>query len=268
VEYFNTDDGVQRGMFLREGNGEIGFGDALGSPVRTLRAGQDFPERRNVGVYGPGFTDPQFGVRGRMSRRGDVIRLGPTLLNDSLNWAGFPTNLKRPRLTLDRDGKRIFDRTGNDFDVEVPAGTRTYRLGADLDRGPLQALSTRVTCEWTFRSGTVGGDAWKPLPLSAVRFLPPLSGENAAPAGNTFVIPFEVQRQPGSAAGTVRELTVEVSYDDGATWRPASVLRLRQQGVAVVRHPAGPGFASLRARSTDSAGNTLSETIIRAYRLA
>src|SRR6266545_3498714 len=157
-----------------------------------------------------------------MSRRGDVIRLGPTLLNDSLNWAGFPTNLKRPRLTLDRDGKRIFDRTGNDFDVEVPAGTRTYRLGADLDRGPLQALSTRVTCEWTFRSGTVGGDAWKPLPLSAVRFLPPLSGENAAPAGNTFVIPFEVQRQPGSAAGTVRELTVEVSYDDGATWRPAS----------------------------------------------
>jgi len=52
VEYFNTDDGVQRGMFLREGNGEIGFGDALGSPVRTLRAGQDFPERRNVGCTG------------------------------------------------------------------------------------------------------------------------------------------------------------------------------------------------------------------------
>src|SRR6266545_864313 len=55
------------------------------------------------------------GVQGGMFLRGDVIRLGPTLLNDSLSRADFPTNLKRPRLPLDRDGKRIFHRTGNDL---------------------------------------------------------------------------------------------------------------------------------------------------------
>ncbi|GAA3138418.1 hypothetical protein [Nonomuraea roseoviolacea] len=30
-----------------------------------------------------------------------------------------------------------------------------------------------------------------------------------------------MERQQGSTAGEVRDLTVEVSFDDGATWSPA-----------------------------------------------
>ena len=130
------------------------------------------------------------------------------------------------------------------------------------------ALSTRVTCAWTFRSGTTRDDRWTPLPLSAVRFLPSLDLENAAPAGTRVTVPFEIQRQPGSAAGAVRELRVQVSFDDGTTWLPAQVLRHDQRGVVLVNHPAGPGFVSLRASAVDAAGNTVDETIIRAYRTA
>jgi hypothetical protein len=268
VEYLNTDGGIQRGIFLKEGNAFEGLGNSLGSPVRTFTGGREYHERRNVAVYGPGFSDPPLFDNGWVVRRGDTMRLRPTLLNDNLNWAGFPTNGKRPLITLDRDGVRIFERSGNAFEVPVPAGAATYRLGADLTRGQPQALSTRVTCEWTFRSRTTPADPWTPLPLSAVRFRPPLNRDNAAPAGVPFAIPLEIQRQPGSMAGAARTVTVEVSYDDGATWRAAPVIRYRQHGVVLVRHPAGPGFVSLRTRSVDTAGNTVGQTITRAYRIA
>jgi hypothetical protein len=46
------------------------------------------------------------------------------------------------------------------------------------------------------------------------------------------------------------------------------VLRHDQRGVVLVDQPAGPGFVSLRASAVDAAGNTVDETILRAYRTA
>jgi hypothetical protein len=36
----------------------------------------------------------------------------------------------------------------------------------------------------------------------------------------------------------------------------------------ILRHPAGDGFVSLRARSSDASGDTVEQTVIRAYRIA
>jgi len=60
---------------------------------------------------------------------------------------------------------------------------------------------------------------------------------------------------------------VEVSYDDGATWQPVPVIRPGSEGLVLLRHPDGPGFVSLRATATDSAGGATEVTIIRAFRL-
>jgi hypothetical protein len=60
-----------------------------------------------------------------------------------------------------------------------------------------------------------------------------------------------------------RSLSVQVSYDDGKTWKAAPVIA----GVVVLNHPKGPGFVSLRARATDVQGNTLEQTVIRAYKI-
>lgn len=62
-------------------------------------------------------------------------------------------------------------------------------------------------------------------------------------------------------------MSVRVSYDDGGTWQTVPVRRVDGQWLAVLRHPAGAGFVSLRATATDSAGNTVDQTIIRGYRL-
>jgi hypothetical protein len=142
----------------------------------------------------------------------------------------------------------------------------------DVERNASGPLSTRTRVEWTFRSGHVDGAALARLDTSVVRYTPALAAGNTAPAGCRFDIPFAVRRQPGSSAGGVRAVTVDVSFDDGVTWAPAAVRRKRDGGgdggVATVRHPSGTGYVSLRATSTDTAGNTVTQTIIHAYRFA
>ena len=76
-----------------------------------------------------------------------------------------------------------------------------------------------------------------------------------------------VQRQPGAPGAQVRRLTVEVSYDDGRTWRDATVRSGKSGWVASVRHPDGAKYVSLRAKATDSAGDTVTQQVVRAYRL-
>jgi len=101
----------------------------------------------------------------------------------------------------------------------------------------------------------------------AVRYAPALDKEYAAPAGQRFQIPIRVEHQPGSAGGKVTGLTVQVSYDDGATWQSAPVSGGGSKWTASVTHPAGAGHVSLRAIATDSKGGKVEQTIIRAYLL-
>lgn len=140
----------------------------------------------------------------------------------------------------------------------VPANKSAYRLEIHAARGKPHELSTKVDTAWTFRSGR--GDAV--LPLWTVRFSPRLDERNTAPAGCPFTIPVEAKAAPGAETGRLKDLATEVSYDDGATWVIAPMVK----GAAVVRHPRGQGFVSLRATARDSAGNTVTQTVIHAYR--
>jgi hypothetical protein len=125
-------------------------------------------------------------------------------------------------------------------------------------------LSTEVRVAWTFRSGHVEGEEAVRMPLSTVQFAPPVDSENAAPAGRPATIPVTVTPQPDSAAAPNASLRVEASYDDGKTWTLAE-----HTGDAVIlRHPAAPGYVSLRATAEDESGNTVEQTVIRAYKLA
>jgi hypothetical protein len=124
-------------------------------------------------------------------------------------------------------------------------------------------LGTAVSGVWTFGSAHTAGV--ERLPLSTVQFSPRLDAANSAPGGRLFDIPLTVGRQPGSAAGAVRSLRVEVSFDDGHTWRPARVRGSGDHRIATVLNPRGAGFASLRATAADTKGNTVTQTVIRAY---
>ena len=63
--------------------------------------------------------------------------------------------------------------------------------------------------------------------------------------------------------------TLELSYDDGATWQRVSLKRAHGGGWnADVRYPRrGADFVSLKATAWDDAGNRVEQEIIRAYGL-
>jgi hypothetical protein len=64
----------------------------------------------------------------------------------------------------------------------------------------------------------------------------------------------------------LRQLVVQVSTDDGATWRKARTVAAGQnRWVAVVEQPEGTRYVSLRAEAVDSKGNGVEQTVIRAY---
>jgi hypothetical protein len=76
----------------------------------------------------------------------------------------------------------------------------------------------------------------------------------------------KVQTQPYANVARPDLLGVEVSYDDGASWVATRLRRTGDGWVAQVRHPTKPGFVSLRATAKDRNGNSVSQTLVRAYR--
>jgi hypothetical protein len=144
----------------------------------------------------------------------------------------------------------------------VPEEERDYRVTVTATRGEPFDLATTVSAEWTFSSVYASPREPEPLDVSVVRFNPKLDEDNAAPAGLRFPVPVALQRN-GGAMERPRNLAVEVSYDDGATWETARVTGT----VAMLNHPADATSVSLRASAADREGNTVKQTIIRAYHL-
>ncbi|MEV4542914.1 S8 family serine peptidase [Micromonospora echinaurantiaca] len=268
VEHYNTR-GVRWSSELlfgvRTDDGWLEPRAALGSEARAYRPGRHLRESWNSAPYGPSFPAPRWPGQG-VTRQGDVIVLDVPLHSDAEGHAGGSA-ADTARTALYRDGVLVGENAEPGYgEFEVPPGAADYRLET-LSRRGFTDLSTEVATAWTFRSRHVAGEDYARLPAMAIRFAPRLDAGNAAPAGRQFVIPVEVRRQPGAPGGRVAALTVEVSYDGGATWQRARVRPAGDGWTAGVRHPAGAGHVSLRATARDTAGNTVTTRIVQAYRL-
>ncbi|BEL04363.1 S8 family serine peptidase [Actinoplanes sichuanensis] len=252
-----------RSVFLQQLPGE--YPEVLSGQINEavpFRAGERIREQWNAGVFGPSVTQPESAGEW-VVRQGDELTL--TFLPMYGDGAGHPGSVltENPAISLYQGDTKVGE--GNRF--QLPAGDAGYQLEVSDTRGAPFRTSTKVAVAWTFRSGHVAGDEPQRLPLSTIRFSPELDDHNTAPGGGPFAIPVTVDHQRGSTAGTATDVRVEVSFDDGATWQQTEVTGTGDHRVATVGHPAGPGFVSLRASAADDAGNTVTQTAIRAYAL-
>jgi len=222
--------------------------------VMDLEAGHCYRVAWNQAALGPAFPGGQWVVRDN-----DLINVRIPFFTDA---AGNPMVAENSEgdtgtTSLYRDGKLAATQNlpGQGM-FQVPPTPAAYRLVTDVTRNqPWWPLATKVTAEWTFtNSSTV-------LPLLSVQYRPAVDLSNTAPGGVDFTIPVTVTRQDGPAK--IRSMTVDVSYDDGATWTSAKVAR---DHTVSVHHPA-TGYASLRVNAADTDGNTTTQTVIRAYRI-
>ncbi|WP_225809820.1 S8 family serine peptidase [Streptomyces spinosus] len=151
---------------------------------------------------------------------------------------------------------------------DLPAAPGTYRLVVTGTRP--SALSPKVRSEWTFTTGRTDGAVRTPLDLLDLGFVLPLDRNDTARAGRRLTGSVTVRHQPG-ASGTspVREVAVDVSYDDGKSWRRA-VARAAGDDRWTLVIPAGGrpgGHVTLRANAVDRAGDRVRQTVTRAYGL-
>lgn len=224
------------------------------------RAGSGGSSRRPPPlVFGPGFG----AAADVPTRTGNIIKGAVGLLSDQ-SHLGLDRDAKG-RTVLRRDGAVVWQAaTNGSIQTPVPAGAGSYTLAMSMDRaGEWSPYSPHVEAEWGFTSAH--SDAATALPLQVVRFRPVLDLDNTAPAG-PFAAPLRVERAPGAAAAAVASVAVEVSYDGGATWTSAPIAGSGNNRTVRVVNPAG-GMVSLRAAVTESAGATVKQTIIGAYRV-
>jgi hypothetical protein len=101
------------------------------------------------------------------------------------------------------------------------------------------------------------------LPLIDVDYDLGLSSLNTAPPGPfSFGVGFRLA--PGAAPSPLRKVSVEVSWDGGASWSPATS-RCKAASCSVQVLNPRSGSASLRVAASDAAGRSVTQTVRDAY---
>lgn len=147
----------------------------------------------------------------------------------------------------------------------------TYRLVLDGRRTAAWApYATSTHTEWTFGSQRPAGTETQVPGMLQVSYDLPLDNLNQAPDSQVYAFQVRVDQQPGAADRRVTDLDVQVSYDDGVTWRPALVVHRDGRAQVLVHHPrpAGhTGAVSVKVSATDAGGARVEQVVLRAYGL-
>lgn len=149
----------------------------------------------------------------------------------------------------------------------MPTDPLPYRIVVEGKRDlPGRPYSTRTRTEWGFTSGTTDHRVLSPLPLIQLDYAvaTDLSGR-ASRRSTLAVTPSHFKGATGAAP--VRTVSLEVSYDDGATWHRTTPRHSGADWKTSIDAPSKARFASLRTTARDAGGNSVSQTVIRAFGL-
>ncbi|MDG4762288.1 S8 family serine peptidase [Micromonospora sp. WMMD710] len=147
------------------------------------------------------------------------------------------------------------------------AGDLPYRLVVKTTQDPKGGpYSTSTETQWAFRSKApaVGVES-SVLPLLQLDY--GVDTDAAGTAKDRTDLTVSAAHLPGvTGCGSIRPVTLEISYDDGTHWQKQSLDRSKEGSwTAKLRAPKGAKFVSLRASATDDSGNSVKQTVLRAF---
>ncbi|WP_234389091.1 S8 family serine peptidase [Streptomyces sp. AS58] len=257
---------------------------------RTFRAGEKAEEAWYKAVLRPSI--PRGWGRPAV-RDGDILRLAIPEYTDAVagHWArkiarsaggigraAAPGISEEPSYEGDtvaavlyRDGKKVQEADSAWGSFRMPAGKADYRLDLTTERETeYWETGIKTATSWTFRSDTAAEETL--LPLLQVDYDVAADLRNRIDGGKRHDLDLTVRHQDGLAAPTGVKVKVEASFDDGQTW--TGQVRVKDRGhnrfTATVERPDGhrhAEFVTLRVTASDKAGNTVTQTVERAYRL-
>ncbi|MFE6103650.1 S8 family peptidase [Streptomyces laurentii] len=227
----------------------------------TLRAGQRLTRDWNKAVVRTALPDA---LNGAAARTGDVGVVMATGLLDSGTgqWVvGRDGATDKELATVYQDGTLLGTAPSAAVAFPMAAGRAEYRVATDVQRdAPGWATSTKVRTDWRFHS--TRGEAL--LPVLSVDYRVGTDLANSARTGSRTTVGLGVRHPKGLAGPKVTGVKLWASYDDGATWRQ---VRLDGSLNGTIANPSAAGFVSLRVTATDADGNSVDQTVTRAYQV-
>ncbi|MFL6053795.1 MAG: S8 family peptidase [Actinoallomurus sp.] len=142
------------------------------------------------------------------------------------------------------------------------AGSLPYRMVVTGQRNAtFTPYSSSTRTEWDFNSKATADGSSAVLPL--VQLDIEIGTDAAGRARRHDTLSVTAAHLPGAAdAGKIGTVGLELSYDDGKTWHTAT---RDSHGNFRLDAPDKASYVSLRASAHDSAGNSVRQTVIRAF---
>jgi hypothetical protein len=154
--------------------------------------------------------------------------------------------------------------------VSVPATRAQYRLERDLNLTGVTGLANVSRTRWWFNSASPGGqDPYANLPLLDVEYqAAPLGGRNGAVAGRPVTVDVRIARQEGAPASEIAAATLQLSTNDGATWKEIPLEQVEAghyRGVLPGSRLHAGTWVSLRTTGRDVTNSRVAQALIRAF---
>ncbi|WP_049580185.1 S8 family serine peptidase [Streptomyces sp. SBT349] len=245
------------------------WGESMTDRHRVHRAGERREESWYDGVIAPVAPRDENGEPVLAAeRQGHLMGLATAQWGDGSHHGQAGSFGDIGRLTLYRDGEEVGSSAWPFGAFEVEPEEATYRLeqrvGKYGEPSEVWHRSTAVDTAWTFRSALDPDVHSQPLPVMFPRYTLPEDGMKTLAAEDGLTIGLSAQGHLGYEPGPLASAALSWSYDGGATWTEADVDP--ETWTATVDHAGASGEqVTLRAHLTDAAGNSVTQTVARAY---
>lgn len=176
---------------------------------------------------------------------------------------------------LSRDGQTIATGEEHDFYWQnvytpLPEGDAgRYTLAADVTKASTGTVfGTDASIEWRFDSVPVeAGGERNDIVLPSVQLVADDIEGGYGERDGCQELTLELRSDPYGPVVHAEDMTFEVSYNDGRTWREIRIDRDGDTATAELDHPRGAKWVSVRMTALDDAGTEVEHTTIRAYGL-
>lgn len=247
----------------KAGGGALGGFSQLAYVCPVCREGSVLSFNAQVADGDPEHSDPSYGFGTNMlaSSTGAATDSLKFYVNGRLTQVSDQSGQVYPLLPVRADYKIDWSSSTppgwSDLGVSEDSAWTFSSAPARADRLPSYELCSPDTSQ---------SCSYVPLVFASYHFSDGLTGEVTAPGTETFEVTGYHER--GDGAPPVSQASAEASFNDGTTWAPAAVTSLGHGTFRVtVTDPDISGYASVRVTLSDAAGDTLRQTIIRAWAL-
>ncbi|MFG3547578.1 S8 family serine peptidase [Streptomyces sp. NPDC047725] len=247
------------------------WGETMVDQRRTHRAGSERSESWYDGVVAPTAPrDTEGAPLLAAERQGNRIGFSAAMWGDGTHYAQAGSFGDVGNLVLRKDGEEL-DRSAYPFGAfDVPAEEASYELEQNTAKfgspARVWGRSQQVRTVWSFRSRLDESQYSQGLGILFPRYELPEDGLKTVAARDGLRIGLGVTGHAGYAPGELKSAKLSYSYDEGRTWTEADVTVTGGGAVATVDHAGAAGSQVwLRCELTDSAGNSVRQTVSRAY---